>query len=79
MSGKAHQFDGHRTVSRWDPRVTSCITRTAFRYASGHIEGSGEQPALDTAEQAARQQGFNFRALLTEIVASDAFRYARRP
>ena len=69
---------GFAALLKADPRFTACVTRTAFRYAAGHVELPGEEPALTAAEQAASKLGFNFGALLVEVVASDAFRYAKR-
>jgi hypothetical protein len=61
-----------------DPRVSSCVTRVVYRHASGHVELAGEEASLQAVERSALAQGFSFRALLIELVASDAFRYAKK-
>jgi hypothetical protein len=60
-----------------DPRVAACITRVVFRHIAAHIETQGEQSTLQQIEKNVRERGFNFRTLLVEQVASDAFRYAK--
>jgi hypothetical protein len=70
---------GFSVLLKGDPRLTSCITRTAFRFAAGHIELDSEDSSLDAVERATQQKGFNFKAWLAEIAASDAFRFAKKP
>jgi hypothetical protein len=61
-----------------DDRVAACVTRVMFRHASGHVEQAGEEASLKAVENAARGQGFSLKVLLSELVASDAFRYAKQ-
>jgi hypothetical protein len=61
-----------------DARLPGCVTRVAFRHASGHVELPGEEPSIAAIEKNAVAQGFSFRSLLIELVASDAFRYAKK-
>jgi hypothetical protein len=61
-----------------DARLPSCVTRVVYRHAVGHVETAGEQPSLDAVARNAMVQGFSFRSLLVELVASDAFRYAKK-
>jgi hypothetical protein len=75
-AGSFKDARGLATLLKADARVPLCITRSVFRHAAGHVEQTGEEPSLQAVEKAARTQGFNLRALLVELVASDAFRYA---
>ena len=60
-----------------DPRVMKCLTRTLFRHASGHVDLASEARPLAALHEAFSQSGFKYQDLLVELVASDAFRYAR--
>jgi hypothetical protein len=62
-----------------DARLPACVTKVVYRHAVGHIEQAGEEASLQAVERNALAQGFSFRALLIEMVASDAFRYAKKP
>jgi hypothetical protein len=64
---------------RKNPDVGPCLAKQMFRYASGHHEGVGEMPSLDQVSTAFASSGYRIRALLEEIVVSDAFRYAGDP
>jgi hypothetical protein len=59
-----------------DPRVASCLARTLFRHATGHVEQPSEEAPLVLIDAIFTSQGFRLRSLLAEIAASDAFRYA---
>ncbi len=60
-----------------DPRLTQCMTRAVFRQAVGHVDGQGERKPLFDAHSAFAASGFQYRELLVELVASDAFRFGR--
>ena len=64
---------------RKNPDVGPCLAKQMFRYASGHHELIGEAPSLDAVSTAFASSGYRIRALLEEIVVSDAFRYAGDP
>lgn len=53
-----------------------CLTRMAYRYASGHLETAGEEAAIYEMVRAFEQSGYSFSALLVALVTSDGFRYA---
>lgn len=59
-----------------DPRVASCLARTLFRHATGHVDLPSEEAPLVMVDASFVTQGFRLRALLAEIAASDAFRFA---
>jgi PAS domain-containing protein len=70
-------FDGARQLGgllREQPEVTSCVVRNIFRSATGHIDTSGESPALKELDASFADSGYRMQDLLVELVASDAFR-----
>jgi hypothetical protein len=72
-------FAGPRELGallRQDPRMTACLVRNVFRMGVGHVDLEGEQAPLRMAEKAFEASGFRMQALLVELAASDAFRYA---
>ncbi len=60
-----------------DPRVMKCLTRTLFRHAAGHVDLASEARPLAALHEAFARSGFKYQDLLVELVASDAFRFAR--
>jgi hypothetical protein len=60
-----------------DPRVMKCLTRTLFRHAAGHVDLPSEGRPIAALHESFSQSGFKYQDLLVELVASDAFRYAR--
>lgn len=62
------------SVIRERPRFTYCSVANLYRHATGHIESGGEVDSLLTVDDAFSAEGHAFRALLVELVASDAFR-----
>ncbi len=74
-------FDGPRALAallRDDARVTDCIVRNVFRMATGHVDTAGEAAAIRRAQGAFAASGYRMKALLAEVVASDAFRFAAK-
>jgi uncharacterized protein DUF1592/uncharacterized protein DUF1588/uncharacterized protein DUF1595/uncharacterized protein DUF1587/uncharacterized protein DUF1585 len=70
-------FDGAKglgTLLRDEPAVTSCMVRNIFRGATGHIDTTGEAPALTELDKSFADSGYHLQDLLVELVASDAFR-----
>ncbi|QRK06843.1 DUF1592 domain-containing protein [Archangium violaceum] len=73
-------FSGPRQLGgllRADDRVLRCLVRNLFRMASGHVDEAGEQVSLNQLDEAFATSGYRMKELLVELVASDAFRYAR--
>ena len=60
-----------------DPRVMKYLTHTLFRHAAGHVDLAGEARPLAALNDVFSQSGFKYQDLLVELVASDAFRFAR--
>ncbi|MGA9523691.1 MAG: DUF1592 domain-containing protein [Myxococcaceae bacterium] len=63
---------------RDDVRVVECLVKNVHRMATGHVELESEAAPLWRAQQAFASNGHRMKALLVEIVASDAFRYGKR-
>lgn len=77
---QAGTFSGPRQLGgmlRADDRVTRCLVRNLFRMATGHVEEEGERAPLHQLDETFATSGYHLRELLVELVASDAFRYAR--
>ncbi len=78
LDGKAFtDARGLGQVLKNDPRVMKCLTRTLFRHAAGHVDLPSEARPLAALHESFSQSGFKYQDLLVELVASDAFRYAR--
>ncbi len=67
------------TLLKNHPDSASCLARNVFRYAMGHLEGSGEEGAIAQVTKGYSDGGYRFRALLTSVVASPSFLYAAKP
>jgi hypothetical protein len=69
-------FDGARQLGallRDSPEVTRCMVRNLFRHATGHLELTGEKPALLAVDDAFADAGFRMKDLLADLVTSPAF------
>ncbi|HZY07764.1 MAG TPA: DUF1585 domain-containing protein, partial [Ilumatobacteraceae bacterium] len=56
------------------PALSTCLTRGVYRYALGHLETSGEDPAIFDLNDKFATGGYRFKSLLLETAASSAFR-----
>jgi hypothetical protein len=59
--------------------IGTCLARDVLRYATAHIETTGEEPVVIALSQQLATNGFQFRSLLLGVVASASFRYAGVP
>lgn len=66
-------------IVRQNPLAPSCIVRSLFRHATGHIEEDGEKGELAAIEESFAEDGFRMQSLLAELVASPAFRVVGEP
>lgn len=57
-----------------DPRMTQCLTERLYAFAAGHAPKDGEEAVVETLTDELRGH-LRFRALVLDIVTSDAFRY----
>src|SRR5262249_27517162 len=63
------------TLLRNDARVTSCIPKNFFAVATGHSGTEREAPFLESLANRFAASDHRVRALLLDLVTSDAFRY----
>ena len=79
LDGRA--FDGALELAellRDDPRTAGCVARQLYRYATAHVETDGEASQIDRLIAGFEASGHDFRALLSQVVQSDGFRYAAK-
>ena len=74
-------FDGgvelaHRLAQ--SEQVRECVARQWFRFAFGRLEGDGDVCSLETLHDAFAASDYDVRALLVELVRTDAFRFRRQ-
>jgi hypothetical protein len=61
------------------PGVADCLVRNMYRYGTGHVETTTEQPVLDALKSNFRTGGYHVRDLMRDIVSSDGFRFVAAP
>jgi hypothetical protein len=79
LDGQA--FDGALELSqllRDDPRAAACIASQLYRYATAHVETEGEASQISALVAGFESSGHDFRSLVTQVVASEGFRYAAK-
>ena len=62
-----------------DPKVSACLARRFYRYATGRLEGRKEERVVRQLAEDFQAAGRRVKALVIETVLSDGFRYASRP
>lgn len=75
-------LDGARDLAELlttDKRVGRCMVTQLYRHAQSRLEEDGEIPAIDQLDAAFAETGYDFRALLLELVTHQAFRTVRAP
>jgi hypothetical protein len=78
----AATFDGPRalaTILHDSPDTASCLVRQVYRYATGHVETSGEDIVMSAIAAALKDRGYLWSALLAEVASSDGFRFLSSP
>jgi Protein of unknown function (DUF1588)/Protein of unknown function (DUF1585) len=61
------------------PEAADCLVQNMYRYGTGHVEATTEQPVLDTLKSTFRTGGYHLRDLMRDIVSSDGFRFVAPP
>lgn len=61
------------------PDYTHCLSRTAYRYATGHKEEPGEAVVLQSVDEHFARDGYRVLSLLRAIALSDGFRRVSPP
>jgi len=67
-------LSGLAGVLRAHPDVGACLVRRMYRFATGHLEEPGEQPAIFSLVAALSDDEFRVRSTALEIVLSPGFR-----
>ncbi len=67
------------TLLHNNPRVMDCLARNLYRYVMGHIEGTGEEPAVTQLAQGFKDGQYHFSSLVNGVVKSAAFVLAAPP
>ena len=58
------------------PNVGACITRSLYRYTSGHTESRYQEEEIQELIEMFASDGYRVRGLLQNIVTSPGFRQA---
>ncbi len=58
------------------PNVSACLTRSMYRYATGHVETAREEIEILDLTESLQTEGHRVRALLGHVVMSRGFREA---
>jgi len=61
------------------PNSAACVASNMFRYMVGHVETTGEMPAVAQLQKAFASNGYQFQTLLENVIGSPAFVYAAKP
>jgi hypothetical protein len=61
------------------PAVATCMLRSIYRYATGHVEVPTEAPVLADLGQRFQSSGYLLRDLMLDLVSSDGFRLVAPP
>jgi len=61
------------------PGAAACVVRNLYRYATAHVENSGEEPAITNLTDAFVASGYSFDELVKALVVTPELRYAARP
>jgi hypothetical protein len=57
------------------PELPHCWVRSLYRHATGHLEAGADERALQDIDVSFEASQYKLKALLVEIVTSDAFRF----
>jgi hypothetical protein len=58
------------------PNTADCVVRNLYRYASGHVEQSQEQPTIDELVAGFSESGYDLTLAIEALAASESFRHA---
>jgi Protein of unknown function (DUF1588)/Protein of unknown function (DUF1592)/Protein of unknown function (DUF1585)/Protein of unknown function (DUF1595)/Protein of unknown function (DUF1587) len=73
-------FHGARELDQLlagDARTMSCLATQLYRYASARIETPEEEIVLQEIDKGFADSGYQYKALVVALVASDGFRYLK--
>jgi Protein of unknown function (DUF1588)/Protein of unknown function (DUF1585) len=75
-------FAGPRELEKLlsqSPTTMNCVARNLYRYVTGHVESSGEEPAITQVSKAFSDGQFHFSALVNAMITSPGFTTAAPP
>jgi hypothetical protein len=58
------------------PATSDCVVRNLYRYASGHIEQTLEEPAIDDLTAELVEGGYDLPSAIAALAESESFRFA---
>jgi hypothetical protein len=61
------------------PKIGTCLARSLFRFAVGHLESEGEEPVVEALAQGLERDGYQFDALVANVIKSEGFRVIAAP
>jgi hypothetical protein len=67
------------TLLHDDPRTMECLARNLYRYATGHVETAGEEPAVQQLAQGFSAGKYQYATLVDSVVKSAGFVLAAPP
>jgi hypothetical protein len=67
------------TLLHDNPSTMDCLARNLYRYATGHVESGGEEPAVLQVGQGFKDGKFQYGALVNSVVKSAGFVLAAPP
>jgi mono/diheme cytochrome c family protein len=70
---------GLGTLLARSPKIGACVARSLFRFAVGHLESEGEEPLLEALARGLEQDGYQFDALVANVIKSEGFRTIAAP
>ncbi len=76
----AGPFDGAIELTRKlasSEEVAECVSRQWFRFALGRVESQNDLCSIHSMQERLQSSGGDIRALLAQVVLSDAFRHVR--
>jgi hypothetical protein len=80
LDGVAYQdARGLSALVKNHPDIGTCLSRNLHRFATGHIETTGEETVITALNQKLTAEGYRFRSLLVGVAQSPSFRYTGNP
>ncbi len=67
------------TLLARSPKLGACVARSLFRFAVGHLESEGEEPLMEALAKGLERDGYQFEALVANVIKSEGFRTIAAP
>ena len=82
VSPNVGEFAGPRELGQLlfdHPQLPDCMVRNLYRNSMGHLETTGEEPAIAALDESFAEGGYRVQELLVALVTSPAFRLVGAP